>query len=525
MSDISITITADPQQAVAGIEQVKRSAESLAETQRKVQAASDAAATDAVNSVLTVSRETVQAVSQTSDALGQVSGGIKTAATEAAKVSGALGKSIPVVQQLGSAISSAITGPVGAVSAAVGLAIAGIMKMIRDAREQIELLRMKAEGATNGSYDALMKGRQDYADQLQVLAQVREINRYAEQNKLTADQLAQFRQLAGQIGIAERDVGDRGIRSGKLGEAARSLRQQREFYAKQEYRDYTTNFDRQLLDAIMSSDLSEFDKNKLGVMTTADRVKTITQAARLGSGSTMDEYKGWQNLYGMVSKYEDVASSYSRDMLLGRDQKELNAIFTDSIRAAADKAAKKAASGSSGPAAPGTLAWAKEQDKIAQKELDAQKERAKRGEKLLENLDRQIAQQELIKDGNEREAFLLRNRLQLEDTLGQKLTAQQAAEVDARAGRLYDLQHPVLPDLAPENPSSPASPARARRQSAGYSLPLDDLQRIGARLPAGVSVSSVKMVLDQSRDIQKNILNFLQASLSSPRAEGGMYFT
>ena len=55
MSDISITVTADPQQALQGLEAVKKKADELAESQRKVQEASDAAATDSMNSIGTVS--------------------------------------------------------------------------------------------------------------------------------------------------------------------------------------------------------------------------------------------------------------------------------------------------------------------------------------------------------------------------------------------------------------------------------------------------------------------------------------
>lgn len=522
MSDISITVTADPAQALQGLEAVRKKADELAESQRKVQEASDAAATDSMNSISTVSREMASTVAQTGDALSTISGGIRTAGTEAGKVAGALGKSIPVISQIGQAIATAITGPVGAVSAAVGLAVAGIMKMIQKAKDQVELLKLQAGNRTSTAFEALMQGRKDYAEQLAVLAQVREINRYAQENKLTTDQLAQFRSLASQIGIAERDVGDRGIRSGKLGAAARSLQQQREHYAALEYRDYTSSFDLQLLNSVMESGISIEWKNKLGAMSTADRVKAISQAARLGQGSSTGEYKAWQDLYGMVKQYNDVVSSYGRDALLGRSQTDLNSIVAENFRKAADKAAKDAASGSSGPATPGTLAYAREQDKLAQKELDAQKARAERGERLLENLDRQIQQDELIAEGKGKEAFMLRNRLQYEDTLGEKLTQQQIAEIDARSERLWMLQHPEEPALAPEDPA--AAPVRTRaRAEQQYIRPLDRLQAIGANL-RNPAVSPEKMVMDKQLTVQEEIRNILRTGITGSYKPGDFLF-
>lgn len=522
MSDISITITADPSQAIQGMEQVDRQAQALAESARRVQEASDAAGTDAINSISSVSREVSSTISQTDSALGSLAGSIKTAGNEAGKVAGAFGKSIPVIGQIGSTLATAITGPVGAISAAIGLVIAQINRMIRDAESRIELLRTKAAGQTSGAYDALMQGRKDYADQLQVLAQVREINRYAEQNKLTSDQLAQFRQLASQIGIAERDVSASGIREGKLSAAARSLKQQREFYAAQEYRDYTTNFGTQLLDSIMSSDLSEDWKNKLGVMSTGQRVEAITQGARLGHGSTMEEYKAWQDLYSQVKQYSEVASSYGRDALLGRDQSALNSIIAENFRKAASaRESESRASGSSAPAPEGSWAWQQEQDKIMQRTLDEERARQDRGEKLLSGLDRQIRFQELIAEGKEKEAFILRNRLQLEDTVG-TLTAAQIAAVEERAARLYDLQNPVAPELAPEAAAAPAR-TRARTQQQ-WSLPLDRLQQIGANI-RNPAASPEKVVMERQLSIQENIYHLLQTSLTPAARTGGMIFT
>lgn len=516
MSDISITITADPQQALDGISKVKQAGVELAETAKKAQAATDAASTDAINSISTVSREMAQTISQTGDALNTVSGGIKTATGEAGKVAGAFGKSLPVIGQIGSALATAITGPVGAISAAVGLAVAGIMKMIQKAKDQVELLKMSAEGRTNAAYEQVMKGRQDYADQLQVLAQVREINRYAQQNQLTADQLAQFRQLAAQIGIAERDVGDRGIRSGKLGEAVKSMRHYRDFYAEQEYQTYLEAMSVQLNAAIEQSGLNREQKKRLAGLDVLEQAKKITLSAQSGSGWTSAEYKAYQDLYAMVKPLNEVTASYGRDKLLGRDQAALNAL-------AMGKFQKSAASNDAGGSGGGTgkPLWEQQGD-AAQAELDAQKEREKRGQKLLQGLDRQIQQQELIADGKEKEAFFLKNRLQLEDTYGKQLTESQIAEIDARSERLWALQHPQEPDLAPEDLSGTSAPARSRAQQQ-YAPRLDRLQQIGANLRSP-AVSPEKLVMDKQLTTQEQIYALLQFNFSASRQVGGMMF-
>lgn len=517
MSDISITVTADPAQALQGLEAVRKKADELAESQRKVQEASDAAATDSMNSISTVSREVASTIAQTGDGLSAISGGIRTATGEAGKVAGALGKSIPVIGQIGQAIATAITGPIGIISATVGLAIAGIRKMVQDVQDELELMRAKAQGKANSAYDALMQGRKDYADQLAVLAQVREINRYAQQNQLTTDQLAQFRQLASQIGIAERDVGDRGIRSGKLGAAARSLRQQRDFYAEKEYNDYLEAMQGQLSDAIRQSGLSDEFVKRLAPMSAISRAEYITNMAKMGAGMSIGDYRAWQELYSVVKPFNDVRASYNRDKLLGRDQSALNSIIADDFKAAADKAAKGS---SSGGGSVGKPLW-QLQDEAAQAELDAEKERKKRFDRLLKSMDGQIEMNELIADDKKKEAFLLKNRLQAEDLNGKALTEAQIAEIDARSERLWMLQHPEEPALAPEDPGTPA--ARAVRAQQGYTARLDRLQAVGANL-RNPAVSPEKMVMDKQLTVQEEIRNILRTGITGSYKPGDFLF-
>ena len=309
MSDISITITSDPSQAIQGIKQVQKAGDELAQTSKQVSQAATGDATAAVNQVLSVGRTARREFEQTGTAVNAIGTGIKTAANEAAKVSGALGSAVPVVGKLGSAIASAITGPVGAITAAVGLAITGITKMIADVESRVQRLRASAGVQSSSAYDALMQGRADYASQLQTLAQVKEINKLAKESALTANELAAFRGLASQIGIAESDVTARGIKSGRLGAAERTLHQQRRFYSDQEYQNYINEFSTQLRAAINESDLSDAVKNTLLKGSTQDAVNTIVSRARSGSGWNLDEFRAYQNLYGMARQFEEVRTS------------------------------------------------------------------------------------------------------------------------------------------------------------------------------------------------------------------------
>lgn len=528
MADITITVSADPKQAVAGLEQVRKEADRLAETQRKVQEASDAAATDAMNSVGSVSREVSQAVSQAGSGLGEISSGIKSAGSEASKVAGAFGKSIPVIGQLGSAISAALTGPVAAVSAAVGVVIAQITKMIAEVEDRVQRLKMQASSQTSSAYDALLQGRAQYAQDLQVLAQVRQIQAAAKQSALDASQLKQFQKLAGQIGIESQYVSASGIRSGQIEAAEKSLRQQRRFYAEQEYNDYVAALSTQLQRELASSNLS--GAVNLAGKNVADLAAEITARARRGAGSTTEEYKAYQDLYAIVKPFAEIQASYKRDRLLGRSQADLNAAAVDAITSAASSSAGGAADNrSGGSASPGTLAYYKEQSKKEQAALQQeQKEQARRTDaaaRLTEGLERQIEIQKLITDGKEKEAFILRNRLSMEDALGRTLSETEAADNARLAATLYDLQHPVLPQAEPDAVAdSPQRAARAhtRAASASAAVHLDRLQRIGANA-ARAAASPEKMVLDKSYAVQEKIYNAVLQLANGP-AESVMRF-
>ena len=500
--DISITIKADPTQAVRSINQVKSAGDELAETSEKVNRSAASDTTQAMNQVLSVGRTARREFEQTGAAVNSIGSGVKSAATEAAKVSGAFGQAVPVVGRLGSAIASAITGPIGAVSAAIGLAIAGIQKMIAEMEARVERLKLSAGTQTSSAYDALVKGRSDYAAQLQVLAQVRELHKLAQESALSSNDLASFRSLASQVGIEEKHVTERGIKSGKLAEAERSLQQQRAHYAEQEYQDYLDAMQKQLIVAVGDSSLNAEAKDRLLKSGSLQRMAdTITQRARSGSGNTLEDYKAWQDLYGIVKQHIDVRESYARDAMLGRSQAELNAAAIDSVRAHAEKAAP-AAGPAEGPGGGSSSSPWMEAARVEQDRIDKLKE-------INQKLDQEQQIQQLINDGKEREAYLLRNRISTEASIGRTLTESEYRDLASRAGMLYDLQHPAEPELSPPEPGSPARSARrAAPASADFR---DRLQRIGAKI-GSAAISPEKLVMDKQLSVQEDIRRILAAT-------------
>lgn len=527
MPDISITITSDPTQAVTDINKVKKAADDLATTSKKVAESSAADNSQAVNQVLTVSRQAQQAVSQTGTAVGAVSTGIKQAASDASKMAGAFGSAVPVVGRLGSAIASAITGPIGAISAAIGLAIAAVNKMMADAEARIERIKLSAGAQTNSAYDKLMQGRTQYAQDLQTLDQVKQIQSVARQSALSATELAEFRRLAAQLGIEERYVGARGIRSGQIEDAERTLNQQRRFYADQDYQDYLNAMGKQLKAAIESSDLDSITKKKLAGQGVLSLAETITSRAQSGSGWTVDEYKAWQDLYAMVKPLNEVRASYNRDAMLGRSQAELNAAALASITGAHQQQPESGAAGAGGAPKPGTWAWQKEQDKKAMAAMEAERKEQERrtaaAAGLTEKLEQEIQIQQLINDGRSREADILRQRISLESALGRQLTSAEQASIEQLAGTLYDLRHPQDPDLAPADPNAPQSAARSRARTQAVTVPLDRYQRIGGNV-TNPATSPEKFTLDRQLTVQEEIRNMLRSDLSTSRQTGGAIF-
>ena len=529
-SDISITITSDPTQAVNGIDKVKKAADDLSVSSKKVAESSAADNSQAINQVLSVSNQAKQAISQTGTAVGAVSTGIKQAATEASKVTGAFGQAVPVIGRIGSAISSAITGPIGAISAAIGLAIAGIQKMIADAEDRVNRLKLSAGARANAAQDNILAGQKQYQQDLQTLDQVKAINAIAEKSALTANELAQFRNLASQIGIEENYVGARGIRGDALQRAEHTLKQQRRFYSDQEYGDYVDAMTKQLSAAIEQSGLSDATKKRLAGQSALSLAETITSNARRGTGWTTEEFQAWQDLYAIVKPFNEIRAQHNLDAMGGRTQADLNAAAVAAITGAHDPSASGGAGTGSGGAAspkPGTLAWQKEQDRKAQAAAEAEaKEQDRRtaaAANLTDKLQQEIEIQTLINDGRQREADILRQRISLESALGRQLTTAEQASIEQLAGTLYDLRHPQEPSLAPMDPGAPASAARTRTRQQAYTMPLDRLQRIGANVAAS-AYSPERATLDRQLSVQEDIRNILRQTASQTYREYVMRF-
>lgn len=526
-SDISITITSDPTQAINGIDKVKKAADDLSASSKKVAESSAADNSQAINQVLSVSNQAKQAISQTGTAVGAVSTGIKEAATEASKVTGAFGQAVPVIGRIGSAISSAITGPVGAISAAIGVAIAGIQKMLADAEDRINRMKLSAGARANAAQDNILAGQKQYQQDLQTLDQVKAINAIAEKSALTANELAQFRALASQIGIDENYVGARGIRGDALQRAEHTLKQQRRHYSDQEYGDYVDAMTKQLSAAIQQSGLSDATKKRLAGQSALSLADTITSNARRGTGWTTEEFQAWQELYSIVKPFNEIRSQHNLDAMGGRTQAEINAAAVASITGAHEQPSAGGTGGGAASPKPGTLAWQKEQDRKAQAAADAeakeQQRRTAAAANLTDKLQQEIEIQQLINDGRQREADILRQRISLESALGRQLTSAEQASIEQLAGTLYDLRHPQEPSLAPMDPGAPASAARARTRQQAASVPVDRLQRIGANITSPAT-SPEKITLDRQLSVQEDIRNMLRQSASQTYREYAMRF-
>ena len=502
-SDISITITSDPTQAVTGIEKVKKAADDLSVSSKKVAESSAADNSQAINQVLSVSNQAKQAISQTGTAVGAVSTGIKQAATEASKVAGAFGQAVPEIGRLGSAISSAITSPIGAISAAIGLIIAGYQKMIADMEERINRMKLSAGARANAAQDNILAGQKQYQQDLQTLDQVKAINAIAEKSALTANELAQFRALASQIGIEENYVGARGIRGDALQRAEHTLKQQRRHYSDQEYGDYVDAMTKQLSAAIQQSGLSDATKKRLAGQSALSLAETITSNARRGTGWTTEEFQTWQELYSIVKPFNEIRAQHNLDAMGGRTQAEINAAAVASITGAHEQPATDGSGGGGTAPKPGTWAWQQQQDKEAQAAADAEAEeqdrRTKAAADLTKKLQNEIEIQTLINEGKQREAEILRQRLVMESILGDSITAAAITDIEALAGHLYDLRNPA----AAQDPSLAPAPA-ARRQTNTYTMPLDRLQRIGANVATPVA-SAEKITMDRQLSVQESI--------------------
>ena len=511
--DISITITADPNNAVTGIGKVRKATDELAASAKKANAAAAQGGADAVGQVITVSNTAIQSIGRTVSAAGNLGGELKQVTKAASGITAALGDSVPIIGRIGSALSSVVSGPLGIISAAIGAATFAIKKLIDEAEARVARIKASADAVTSAATDKLMQGRKDYQAQLDVLERVKELNALAKQSELTAKEIRDLRSLTSQLGIRDKDVTARGVNVYALDEAESKLRKDRAHNAQQDFREFEEAWKRSFQKSIEMSDLSDAVKNALNSKTFEEQLEGIRRAAIYGSGFTKEEVNAFQSLYGMVKNFEDVRSSYGRDPLLGRSQAELDAAAVGRVKSGVAGRLQSEAE------------WQELQDRIdaeQRKVLDAEKRAAKTAadeakrkqdaaDKITKGLENELAAQQLISEGKQREAYLLRQRINMESALERVLTSDELANLENLAGSIYDLQHPEAPELSTQ---PEVASVRSVRRAAASSANLDRLQRIGANITRP-AVSAEKLVLDKQLSVQESIKNILSASVLS----------
>ena len=528
MADISITITADPNQAIQGINEVKKASKGLVDTTNEVNKALES------NSI-SVSRQAETSATKVISVAGEIGNAIKGITTDATKISGALGTSIPAVGKLGSAIQSVAKGPLGLLVAGVTSVVAIINKMLDEVEARTTRLQAAAAGKTSRAFDALMEGRKEYAEQLKILDQVKQINALARESGLSTNELASFRRLASQIGISERDVKARGINPDVMGRAEAQMQHYRSFYSQEEYNNYINSLTDQFKMAIDKANISDKAKKELRGMSIFSAADVLSRRSRpeygspirdvpdvisnslhsvtsplgklglpvLGTPSTDEERKAYEELYNILKPLEEVRKSYNADPMLGRTQEAINDELFRDIQAGVRERQDRTGTGLGG--GRGTYTW-RDMDRdalaVAQKELEERERRTAAGEAITAGVKQEIEIQGLINDGKKREAAILKDVIRMEDALGRSLTAQEKENIEGLSGHLYDLRN--------IEPMKEPTPIKIRGQE--YSMPLDRLQRIGANVSTPVA-SAEKMALDKQVSLQQNILDVLKGNL------------
>ena len=503
-SDISITITADPNQAVKDIQKVVTAEKELGKAAKEA----NAAASDSTGGISRMADTASRSLGKTSTATDALSRNLKKAGQDAAGITSAFGDSIPIVGKLGSAISAVIAGPLGIISAAIAAAGMAIQKIMADAEARVARLKASAEARSSAAYDRLMQGGADYRAQLDTLSQVRELNELAKKSDLTANEQAALRGLSGQLGIDAKYISARGVNPYELDRAEARIRRDRMSAADAEYQQYLDSMDRTLRATIKSSGLNDVTKRRLDQMSLFEQVDAIRSRAQSGAGYSQEEIQAYQSLYGMVKQFDEVRSSYNADAMLGRTRAQLNSEALSGVKSGVQSRLDAAAEAQ-------RLADRIEKERQAQldaiarankEESDAASRRREAYEKQLRGLEKELQIQQLNSEGKQREAYLLRQRLEAEERFGGPLSEAMEANLDALSGRLYDLQHPEAaadPLLAPAPASGQARAANALR--------LDRLQRIGANVTNPVA-SPEKLTLDKQLSVQEQIRDLLQAT-------------
>ena len=522
MADISITITADPQQAIQAIDKVKQKTKELADESRKV-AEADARATDAMSDVITVTSSANSALGTTITAAGNLGGEFRTAARAASSVSGALGESVPVIGRIGTAIQSVLTGPIGVITAIITAAVTAIKKMVEYAKDLQVAGQNAAVSTARTALEDLNRGREEYKQQLELLKQVRQLSAQARTTPLTQQETKQLTDMAGRLGIDAKYVSSSGVRSSAIDNAADRIERERVGTARAEYEDYLQKLDRAVTMAIQQSDLNDTAKSDLLERDIFGKFERLQAASRTGSGINTSEQSAYAKLFELIRPLEQVRETYAVDPLLGRTQAELDRAAAEDISGGMTDRQRRAEEIERDKAATAKRLEAMNQE-IERGKAAAQKEAADKEaavKRIIDGLENQAQIQELINADKKKEAFILQHRIAMEQAIGESLSAEQLATITETAGRLYDLRNPA----SAEDPSLVPPPNIPRRENA-YTMPLDRLQRIGANVAHPVA-SAEKLTLDRQLAAQESIKNdvrMIATSQHTSNSNNTLYF-
>jgi len=506
MSDISITITADPNQAVQAIDTVKKKTVELSVEAKKVAQETSGAGAGASQQVLTATEVTNALMSKTITQAGDLGGEVRTIAKAASSVSGAFGESIPVIGKLGGSLQAVLTGPIGAITAA----ITGAIMLLKKMGDSIQELREKSANIANATAKAalndLNKGREEYKQQLELIKQIRQISEQAKTTPLTQTEMKQLSEMAVRARISPAAVTSSGIDTSVIDQAAQQIRVDRETAARDEYYDYVNKIDTVLIKAITDSNLRDSAKKNLQSLSAYDKYLQLENAVRTGAGANTKEQAEYAKLFELIKPLGEVRDTYLIDPLQGRTQQELDRAKADEIaggmtdRQRVEDENRRAAEAAEREAQ--ALADAAEREKESAERETQRREDA--FQKVIDGMENQAKIQELINQDKKREAYILQQQISAQQAYGEALSAEQLASIAQTAGTLYDLRHPQEPSLAPMDPGAPASAARTRTRQQAYTMPLDRLERIGANV-TNPATNPEKLTLDRQLSVQESI--------------------
>jgi len=439
-----------------GVDAVTASTDALSVSVRNVAQNAGQSGANAVSQVLTVTNQAQRSVNATMGSLGGLSNDIREVARAATSVSGALGQSIPVIGKIGIALQSVISGPIGIITAIITATIAKIRSMILEAEEIKRTMGAREETQADTARQELERGRREFAQQMDLVKQVRELSGLASASGLDKSEVAQLRRLAEQIGIDRKDVSASGVKESAIDKAVEKLTHDREGRAAAEYQDYINKLDIALNTAIDQADLNEWGKSSLKSEDVFGKLEKLQLRVRSGMGLNTTEQAEYKRLLDIVQPLEAIAEAYKADPLYGRSQEE---------RVRADIAAIK----------DGVKTRDDEQSARAATQRTME-ERTRRELAVFEKLNNEIQIQELINSNKKREAYILQQRIDAESRIGHELDPLSLRNLEAAAGKLYDMRNPAQASSG-RSPELDAAEKRLRDEIAVQELQAKGLTR------------------------------------------------